>query len=143
MGQLPLKLRNLLGGLAVTGAVLACARIDIPLGVTVRAPNDGASLAVGESFRVLADSDIEQAPNQGTLFEIHLWDPASRYAMTWQVEVLSNAGSRVMDESFLVPPDAPPGSDYRLTVSALPGGGSDNPPFSFADTIRVRVVASP
>jgi len=140
----PLKLQSLLGALTITWAVVACARINIPLGVTIRVPNDGEVLAIGQSFRVVADSDLDQPRDQVTLFELQLWDPGSGYAMTWQAETTSNDGSRVLDKSFVVPADAHPGEDYRFTVSVLPNeGGSDEPRYAFTDTIRVKVIASP
>ena len=140
----PLKLRGLLGVFAVTWAVLACTRLNIPLGVTIREPSDGEALGLGQSFRVVADSDLDLPRDQVTRFELQLWDPATGYAMTWQAEITSNDGSRVMDASFSVPADAPTGEGYRLRVSVLPyGGGSDQPRYAFADTIQVRVIASP
>jgi hypothetical protein len=144
VASLPLKLRSIIGGLTLALAVHACTRINIPFGVTIRAPDDREVLGIGQSFRVVADSDLDQPADQVTRFELQLWDPATGYAMTWQTEISSDDGSRVLDGSFVVPADAPPGEDYWFTVSVLPNvGGSDEPRYAFSDTIRVKISALP
>ena len=136
--------RRLLGiGLTAPIALLACGRIEIPLAVTIREPAEGATLTVAQSFRVLADSDLDQPPSQPTHFEIQLWDPSSDFSTTWQVETASDGRGAILDESFVVPENAPPGEAYKLRVSVLPGQRqADGPPFAFGDTIRVRVLAA-
>ena len=135
---------TLLPALLSAAALCACARIEIPLAVTIRSPRDGATLVVGQTFSVIADSDLDQPPDQPTSFEIELLDRSSGYRTTWQVNTLFGTEPHILDEGFLVSPDAPAGDDYTLTVSVMPGGSSiDSQSYVFSDTIRVRVSVAP
>ena len=136
--------RSLVPALLISAALLSCSRIHIPLAVTIRSPNDGASLVAGQPFRVIADSDIDQPTDQVTRFEVELSDRITGYKATWHLESFFGAEPPIMDESYLVPPNAPAGDDYTLTVSVLPGSsGSEKPSLAFSDAIKVRVVARP
>jgi len=125
-------------------ALLGCSRIDIPLALTIRSPAEGATLIVGQSFRVVADSDVDQPTGQAWLFQIELTHPSTGYEMTWQVRSSSESVSHILDENLLVPPDAPPGDDYRLSVTfQAEAGQSEGLSYAFSDRIRVRVAAAP
>ena len=113
-------------------------------GVTIRSPSEGDTLFVGQSFRLLADSDLEGPQYTVSRFEIKLWDPNSGYSTTWEVETTANDGPNIADEFLLVPQDAPPGEQYRLTVSVLPGGPTANDTsHPIGDTVKVRVSHLP
>ena len=135
---------TVLPALLSAAALFACARVEIPLAVTIRSPSDGATLMVGHPFSVIADSDLDQPPDQPTLFEVELLDRASGYRTTWQVSALFGTEPHILDEGFLVPSDAPAGDDYTLTVSVMAGGSAiDDQSYVFSDTIRVRVSVAP
>ena len=136
--------QSLFPALLISATLLGCSRIDIPLAVTIRSPNDGATLVVGQSFRVIADSDIDQPTDQVTTFEVELTDRSTGYKTTWQHDSFLGTEPHILDESFLVPLDAPAGDDYRLRVSVLPSGSEiDEGSYAFSDAISVRVAASP
>ena len=133
----------LIPALLISAAILGCSRIDIPLAVTIRSPNDGATLVVGQSFKAIADSDIDQPTDQVTTFEVELAGRSTGYQATWQLDKLFGTEPHILDESLLVPPNAPAGDDYVLSVSVLPSGAEiDEASFAFRDAIRVRVEAS-
>ena len=143
-GESHLKVRNLVPALLISAALLGCSQVDIPLGVTIRSPNDGASLVVGESFRVIADSDTDQPPDQATTFEVELVRHSVGYEAKWQLERVFGSEPHILDETFLVPLNAPAGEDYTLSVSVvLPGTESDQPRYRFRDAIEVRVSGGP
>jgi hypothetical protein len=109
-------------------------------GVTIRSPSEGDALLIGQPFRLLADSDLEGPQYAVSRFEIKLWDVNSGYSTTWEVESTANDRPNIADEFLLVPEDAPPGEQYRLTVSVLPGGPAANDTsLPIGDTVKVRV----
>ena len=126
-------------------AISSCSQLLalIP-GVTIRSPSEGDTLFVGQSFRLLADSDLEGPQYAVSRFEIKLWDVSSGYSTTWEVETAAMDGTNIADEFLRVPQDTPPGEEYRLTVSVLPGGPTANDTsYPIGDTVFVRVSHLP
>jgi len=126
-------------------AISSCSQLLalIP-GVTIRSPSEGDTLFVGQPFRLVADSDLEGPEYAVSRFQIKLWDPNSGYSTTWEVETIANDGPNIADEFLLVPQDAPPGEQYRLTVSVLPGATTTNDTsFPISDAVKVRLSHSP
>jgi hypothetical protein len=113
-------------------------------GVTIRSPSEGDSLLVGQPFRLVADSDLEGPQYAVSRFEIKLLDVSSGYSTTWEVETTADDSRNIADEFLLVPQDAPPGDQYRLTVSVLPSAQTANETsLPVGDTIKVRVSQWP
>ena len=113
-------------------------------GVTIRSPSEGDTLFVGQPFRLVADSDLEGPQYAVSRFQIKLWDLNSGYGTTWEVETIADDGPNIADEFLLVPHDAPPGEQYRLTVSVLPGASTTNDTsLPISDTVKVRLSQSP
>ncbi len=138
------NMRSLVPALLIGAALFGCSRVDLPLGVTIRSPSDGATLVAGQSFRIVADSDIDQPPDQVTVFEVGLVSRSAGYQANWQVDRVFGTDPRILDDSFVVPLDAPAEADYTLMVSVLlPNPESDSPRFAFRDSIKVRVTAGP
>jgi hypothetical protein len=109
----------------------------------VRQPTDGETLIVGEPFRVVADTDIDDPRYAVHFFEITLSDSASGFRATWQIPSPQYGEARVIDEILNVPGDAPPGGEYTLSVSILPGlFAQGGPGYSVGHSIRVIVSTS-
>lgn len=85
--------------------------------VHVLQPLTGTTLVAGQPFTVQAQMNVPYAVQSVTV-ELH--DLTSGFKQEWSVEAAFPTGSLVLDQVFEVPQDAPPGTEYRLMVGALP-----------------------
>jgi hypothetical protein len=134
----------LTSALSIAASVAACT-IKLPADgpLTIRVPAEGDSLIAGDTFRVLADFDIEAPQYHLEYFLVELSDVSTGYAISWEVDAPANNEPRILDASFHLPAEAPPGNDYRLSVSAHPGIGQGESALAIGNSIEISVSAPP
>ena len=134
----------LTSALVIAASIAACT-LNLPANapLTIRIPAEGDALVAGGTFRVLADFDIQEPQYALEYFLVELSDVSTGYAISWEVDAPPNDEPRILDASFHLPAEAPPGNAYSLSVSAHPGIEQGDSALAIGHSIEIAVSAPP